>query len=68
MYVPLLTDLVTAGTIDAQVSLIKEICRLVHEDLLRSGVITGEQPNEWLLPLLNDHNELRRRLVATIQA
>jgi hypothetical protein len=59
-YAPLLDDLVTSRAIADQVRLVKQVCGMVHVDLLRSGVITGKDPNEWLLPLLNDHHELKR--------
>jgi len=60
-FVPLLEPLVRSTDIPEQVGLIKRICTQVHDRLLAEGWVTGKGANRWLLPLLNDHNELKAR-------
>jgi len=58
-YSPLLEQLVQSPNLEEQVSLVKHICAQLHQRLLASGWVTGTNANPWLLPLLNDCNELK---------
>lgn len=58
---PSLVQLTTSHSIEEQAELITEICRITHERLLTSGLVTGKGISpyaQYLLPLLNDHEEL----------
>jgi len=57
-YAPILEELVATRDIGEQVQLVTRICGMVHESLLNSGWVTGENASPWLLPLLNDKAEL----------
>lgn len=61
-YVPQIEQLVQTDDIDEQVHLVKDICKQVHELLIASGTVSGRGGNRWLLPLLNDSNELTAKL------
>ena len=58
-YVPLLEVLNTTADLDTQVNLVLEVSALTHAQLLTSGAVTGEGATPGLLPLLNDHIELK---------
>lgn len=34
------------------------ISSMLHDMLMREGIVHGMNPNKWLTPLLNDHNEI----------
>ncbi len=61
LYVPLLEQLVKSVDMEEQVRLVLEICAHVHQELVACGAVTGQDANPWLLPLLNDANELETR-------
>ena len=63
-YLPELEQLSVSSNWDEQVELIKSLSARLHTQILASGLIEGKNPNEWLLPLLNDHLELKERKVA----
>lgn len=60
-YAPMLESLLSATEAEEQVKLVTQLCHDIHQDLLATGVITGQGVGEfanYLLPLLNAHNEL----------
>lgn len=60
-YVPLLEEIARTGQTEEQVRLVLAVCGLVHERLVASGTVTGKGGNPWLLPLLNDCNEMKAK-------
>lgn len=64
-YAPLLESLL--GSIDPaeQADIVTQICHDIHQELLSAGVITGQgvgEFSEYLLPLLNAHQELMAKV------
>ena len=57
-YAPLLEELVNANSIERQIEIVLKVCGELHQAMLRNGIITGENDNQHLLPLLNAHLEL----------
>lgn len=57
-YAPLLMRLVQSGDRTEQAGMVRQICTQLHTRLLREKLVTGAKANQWLLPLLNDANEL----------
>lgn len=58
---PSLMRLAVTQDIGEQVELVQDICHMAHERLLLSGLVTGKGVSpvaEYLLPLLNDYEEL----------
>ena len=63
VYTSLLEELVAlSDDVNNQVRLVRELCRMLHEYLVSSGHTTGRGGNPYLLPLLNDFNELQNKL------
>jgi hypothetical protein len=60
-YVPLLEEILSDCSIEIQVELVLKISDQIHQKMLNSGIITGENDNEYLLPLFNAHNELQAK-------
>ena len=58
IYGPKLEELVSMGRTDKQVEIVLKICSDLHRALLRNSIITGDNDNQYLLPLLNAHLEL----------
>ena len=61
-YLPLLEQLVRSSDIDEQIDLVNEISGKVHRKLVSACNLTSKDKNPYLLPLLNDYNELSERL------
>lgn len=62
---PLLVQLAAMPGIEVQSALVREICRIAHERVLLSGLVTGKgiSPHaQYLLPLLNDYQELTEQI------
>lgn len=60
-YAPMLEALLGSTEAEEQVKLVTKLCHDLYQDLLATGVITGQGVGEfakYLLPLLNAHNEL----------
>ena len=57
VYTPLLEALVVSRDIEEQVSLVKRICAMVHQQLVDADWVTGTG-SRFLSPLLNDKIEL----------
>lgn len=59
-YTPPLEQLLASGDSEEQAKLVKQICGDIHDQILSLGIVTGKGTSpyaEYLLPLLNDHDE-----------
>ena len=57
-YVNLLEELVSIREVERQVTIVRNLCALVHQELMDRGWVTGQNAKPYLLPLLNDKIEL----------
>lgn len=54
----MLGDLTTRRDLGEQSEIVLTISSAMHKLLLEKGIVHGVDRNEWLTPLLNDHNEI----------
>lgn len=62
---PFLMRLANTYKVEEQAELVKDICRITHERLRTSGLVTGKGVSpyaQYLLPLLNDYEELAAQI------
>lgn len=60
----LLDSLARDADLHRQAKTVLMISKELHEMLLRNKIVRGANPNKWLTPLLNDHNEIADELSA----
>jgi hypothetical protein len=62
-YLPELERLSNSMDWAEQAKLIKALSARLHSQIRASEFVSGKNRNKWLLPLLNDHNELKSRAI-----